>query len=59
MADLRAAAGRRSGDATVTGLVERLRAASSEFRTLWAEHQVAVRRADRKTLLHPRGWAPW
>ncbi len=54
VADLRAAAGRRSGDATVTGLVERLRAASSEFRTLWAEHQVAVRRADRKTLLHPR-----
>jgi transcriptional regulator with XRE-family HTH domain len=54
VADLRAAAGRRSGDATVTGLVERLRAASPEFRTLWAEHQVAVRRADRKTLLHPR-----
>lgn len=54
VADLRAAAGRRSGDATVTGLVERLRAASPEFRMLWAEHQVAVRRVDRKTLLHPR-----
>ncbi|WP_329036648.1 helix-turn-helix transcriptional regulator [Streptomyces sp. NBC_01725] len=54
VADLRATAGRRSGDPTVTGLVERLRAASAEFRRLWAEHEVAVRRADRKTLLHPR-----
>ncbi|MGW3318707.1 MmyB family transcriptional regulator, partial [Streptomyces fungicidicus] len=54
VADLRAAAGRRSGDPTVTGLVDRLRAASSDFRALWAEHEVAVRRADRKTFLHPR-----
>ncbi|MFJ6739480.1 helix-turn-helix transcriptional regulator [Streptomyces sp. NPDC091279] len=54
VADLRAAAGRRAGDATVAGLVERLRAASEEFRRLWAEHEVAVRRADRKTILHPR-----
>ncbi|AEM87389.1 helix-turn-helix transcriptional regulator [Streptomyces violaceusniger] len=54
VADLRAAAGRRSGDPTVTGLIDRLRAASADFRRLWAEHEVAVRRADRKTLLHPR-----
>jgi hypothetical protein len=54
VADLRAAAGRRSGDPTVEGLVERLRAASADFRRLWAEHEVAVRRAARKTLLHPR-----
>ncbi|RBM14387.1 helix-turn-helix transcriptional regulator [Streptomyces sp. PT12] len=54
VADLRAAAGRRSGDPTVTGLVERLRAASADFRRLWAEHEVEVRRADRKTFLHPR-----
>jgi transcriptional regulator with XRE-family HTH domain len=54
VADLRAAAGRRAGDATVTGLVERLQAASADFRRLWAEHEVAVRRADRKTLVHPR-----
>ena len=54
VADLRAAAGRRPGDATVTGLVNRLLAASPEFRRRWAEHEVAVRRADRKTLLHPR-----
>ncbi|WAP53723.1 helix-turn-helix transcriptional regulator [Streptomyces sp. S465] len=54
VADLRAAAGRRSGDPTVTGLVDRLRAASADFRRLWAEHEVAVRRADRKAMLHPR-----
>jgi transcriptional regulator with XRE-family HTH domain len=52
VADLRAVAGRRSGDATVAGLVDRLRAASADFRRLWAEHEVAVRRADRKTLPH-------
>lgn len=54
VADLRAVAGRRAGDPAVTGLVERLRAASPHFRRLWAEHEVAVRRADRKTFLHPR-----
>ncbi|GAA4457764.1 helix-turn-helix transcriptional regulator [Phytohabitans houttuyneae] len=54
VADLRAAAGRRTGDPTVEGLVERLRAASADFRRRWAEHEVAVRRNDRKTLVHPR-----
>ncbi|MFI8304322.1 helix-turn-helix transcriptional regulator [Streptomyces sp. NPDC085927] len=54
VADLRATAGRRSGDPEVAGLVDRLRAASAEFRRLWDAHEVAVRRADRKTLLHPR-----
>ncbi|MBW0104078.1 helix-turn-helix transcriptional regulator [Pseudonocardia sp. KRD291] len=54
VADLRAVAGRRAGDPTVNGLVERLTAASPQFRRLWTEHEVAVRRADRKTLLHPR-----
>ncbi|MFI1421661.1 helix-turn-helix transcriptional regulator [Streptomyces sp. NPDC020731] len=54
VADLRAVAGRRAGDSTVTGLVERLRDASAHFCRLWAEHEVAVRRADRKTFLHPR-----
>ncbi|MEY9842157.1 helix-turn-helix transcriptional regulator [Streptacidiphilus sp. EB103A] len=54
VADLRAAVGRRSGDPVVTGLVDRLRAASADFRRIWEEHEVAVRRADRKTLLHPR-----
>ncbi|GAA3921337.1 helix-turn-helix transcriptional regulator [Actinoplanes auranticolor] len=54
VADLRATAGRRSGDATVAGLVDRLRAVSPDFGRLWAEHEVAVRRMDRKTVLHPR-----
>jgi transcriptional regulator with XRE-family HTH domain len=54
VADLRATAGRRSGDPIVTGLIDRLLAASPEFSRLWAEHEVAVRRADRKTFLHPR-----
>ncbi|MEV6490130.1 helix-turn-helix transcriptional regulator [Actinoplanes sp. NPDC051633] len=54
VADLRATAGRRSGDPVVTGLVERLRAASDEFGRLWAEHEVKVRRADQKTFRHER-----
>jgi transcriptional regulator with XRE-family HTH domain len=54
VADLRAVAGRRAGDPDVEGLVARLRAASPEFRERWAEHEVAVRRADRKTFHHPR-----
>ncbi|OLT19729.1 XRE family transcriptional regulator [Pseudonocardia sp. CNS-139] len=54
VADLRATAGRRAGDPDVTGLVERLGAVSADFRRLWAEHEVAVRRVDRKTLVHPR-----
>jgi transcriptional regulator with XRE-family HTH domain len=54
VADLRATAGRRSGDATVAGLVDRLQAVSADFRRLWAEHEVAVRRADQKAFLHPR-----
>ena len=54
VADLRAVAGRRSGDPDAAGLVDRLQAASADFRRLWAEHEVAVRRADRKTFLHPR-----
>ncbi|MER7273410.1 helix-turn-helix transcriptional regulator [Dactylosporangium sp. NPDC000244] len=54
VADLRAVAGRRAGDADVTELVERLRSESEDFRALWEEHAVAVRRADRKTLVNPR-----
>lgn len=54
VADLRATVGRRGGDPTVTGLVGRLRSASADFRRLWDAHEVAVRRADRKTVVHPR-----
>ncbi|MEV0632209.1 helix-turn-helix transcriptional regulator [Nonomuraea wenchangensis] len=54
VADLRAVAGRRSGDPVVARLVERLLAASADFRRLWAEHEVAVRRTDRKSMMHRR-----
>lgn len=54
VADLRVVAGRRADDPEITGLVERLRAASADFRRLWAGHEVAVRRADRKVIVHPR-----
>ena len=54
VADLRAVAGRRPEDPEVIGLVKRLKAMSAEFRTVWEEHEVGVRRADRKTFLHPR-----
>ena len=54
VADLRATAGRRHGDADVDGLVARLYSASAEFRAGWDEHEVGVRRADRKVLVHPK-----
>jgi transcriptional regulator with XRE-family HTH domain len=53
VADLRAVAGRRPRDPAVTGLVDKLQKLSPDFRRLWAEHDVAVRRADRKTFMHP------
>ena len=52
VADLRATAARRGGDDEVNGLIRRLRAASQEFVLLWDEHEIAVRRADRKRILH-------
>jgi hypothetical protein len=54
VADLRATAARRHGDADVNHLVDRLQAASDEFSRLWDEHAVGVRRADRKTVVHPQ-----
>ncbi|WP_370882616.1 helix-turn-helix transcriptional regulator [Kineosporia succinea] len=54
VADLRAVYGRRSDDPEVIGLVARLQEDSAEFRGLWADHEVKVRRADRKTLVHAR-----
>lgn len=53
VADLRATAARRAGDADVTELVDALLAASAEFRALWEQHEVAVRRGYRKRMLHP------
>nr|WP_170184761.1 helix-turn-helix transcriptional regulator [Streptomyces sedi] len=51
--DLRATAARRGGDADVADLVDDLRERSGEFRELWERHEVAVRRFDRKRVLHP------
>ncbi|GAB2461128.1 helix-turn-helix transcriptional regulator [Jatrophihabitans fulvus] len=53
VADLRATAGRRGDDPDVRGLVDDLLVASDEFGALWAEHEVAVRRAMTKRLQHP------
>ncbi|MBU3060906.1 helix-turn-helix transcriptional regulator [Nocardia sp. NEAU-G5] len=52
VADLRATAARRAGDPDVTELITQLRAASSEFEQLWSEHEVAVRIADSKRVIH-------
>ncbi|MFI5931776.1 helix-turn-helix transcriptional regulator [Actinoplanes sp. NPDC051494] len=54
VADLRAVVGRRAGDREVIRLIERLQAGSDEFRRIWADHEVKVRRADQKTVVHPR-----
>ncbi|MFI7129602.1 helix-turn-helix transcriptional regulator [Nonomuraea sp. NPDC050153] len=51
--DLRATYARRAGDDDVVELVHELLKHSAEFRGLWERHEVAVRRFDRKRLLHP------
>lgn len=54
VADLRAAAARRDAkDTEASALIAALREASAEFAGLWAAHEVAVRRDDRKRLNHP------
>lgn len=54
VADLRAAAARRDRkDAEAGLLIGALLDASPEFTALWAEHDVAFRRDDRKRLIHP------
>ncbi|GAA3647730.1 helix-turn-helix transcriptional regulator [Microbacterium marinilacus] len=54
VSDLRATHARRAGDPDVSRLVADLLRVSEEFRELWQRHDVAVRRQDRKTFLHPR-----
>lgn len=51
--DLRATLSRRGGDDDVVRLVHDLSRSSAEFRELWERHDVAVRRFDRKRILHP------
>jgi transcriptional regulator with XRE-family HTH domain len=53
VADLRASAAARPDDVGLHALLGRLRAASAEFRELWARHDVSVRRTDHKVLIHP------
>jgi transcriptional regulator with XRE-family HTH domain len=54
VADLRAAAAARGPRDTEAGpLIEELLEGSEEFAVLWAQHDVAVRRQDRKRIIHP------
>jgi hypothetical protein len=53
VADLRATSTRRPGDLAVGRLVTQMRRASPLFERLWATHDVAIQRADRKRILHP------
>ncbi|OIJ64732.1 helix-turn-helix transcriptional regulator [Streptomyces mangrovisoli] len=53
VANLRAVAASRPADPEPTALVAELRAGSEEFARLWAEHEVAVRRAAVKRFRHP------
>ncbi|MGF7237824.1 MAG: helix-turn-helix transcriptional regulator [Frankia sp.] len=57
VADLRALAARYPRDRAVRDLINRLLGASEEFRRLWAEREVRVRRSTHKRLHHPDvGW---
>ena len=54
VADLRAAVARRDGrDRESAQLVTELLERSPEFTELWERHDVAVRRAERKRIVHP------
>ncbi|MGO1173542.1 MAG: helix-turn-helix transcriptional regulator [Actinomycetaceae bacterium] len=54
VADLRAvAAARNSRDTEAAAMIEELLATSADFAALWAEHDVAFRRNDRKRIIHP------
>ncbi|WP_028925227.1 helix-turn-helix transcriptional regulator [Pseudonocardia acaciae] len=54
VADLRAAVARRGPrDAETATLVTELHRRSAEFAALWDRHDVAVRRSDRKRIVHP------
>jgi transcriptional regulator with XRE-family HTH domain len=53
VADLRATWARRRGDADVEELVAALLETGDEFRELWEQHEVAVKRALTKRVVHP------
>lgn len=57
VADLRAAHARYPNDDRLENLIQRLTAASTEFRDLWDQIDVETRRSTRKRLHHPAiGW---
>ncbi|MFJ6703140.1 MULTISPECIES: helix-turn-helix transcriptional regulator [unclassified Streptomyces] len=53
VANLRAVAAARPADPVLAALIAELLAGSEEFARLWADHEVAVRRATVKRFLHP------
>jgi transcriptional regulator with XRE-family HTH domain len=53
VAHLRSIRADRPDDPRVADVVHGLLAESAEFAQLWQRHDVAVRRSDRKTILHP------
>ena len=52
--DLRATSSRRAGEHDVAAFVQKLQHASPEFAGLWQQHNVGVRRSDRKRIAHPQ-----
>jgi transcriptional regulator with XRE-family HTH domain len=55
VADLRAAVARRDhNDREATAIVKELLRRSPDFATLWERYEVAVRRGDRKRIVHPQ-----
>jgi transcriptional regulator with XRE-family HTH domain len=52
VADLRASLARSPKDAKIRALVDELLRSSPEFGEMWADHQVAVRRVQRKRVVH-------
>jgi transcriptional regulator with XRE-family HTH domain len=53
VADLQAVAARRGRDSEVGAMVAALRRRNEEFAALWDLHDVAIRRADHKRIVHP------
>ncbi|WP_229074799.1 helix-turn-helix transcriptional regulator [Actinoplanes sp. DH11] len=53
VADVRAAIALRPGDPEAAKMIRALQNSSDEFTTLWQQHDVAVRRSDRKRIVHP------
>lgn len=53
VANLRAVLGRDPDDPDARAIVDSLLEVSPEFAGLWAEHEVAVRSGQRKTIVHP------